>query len=65
MRWMEAEQQRVRGTVCPPTQGTARGREWQIAQLIEDDRVDLGELLGQISGFARSFFPFQKPAPVD
>ena len=40
-------------------QGAARGREWQIAQLIENDRVDLGELLGQISGFALSFFPFQ------
>ena len=35
--------------------GTARGWEWQIAQFIEDDRVDLGELLGQISGFALSF----------
>ena len=60
MRWMEAEQQRVRGTVCPLIEGAAIGREWQIAQFIEDDRVDLGELLGQISGFALSFFPFQQ-----
>ncbi len=41
-------------------QGTARGWERQIALLIEDDRVDLDELLGQISGFGLSFFPFQK-----
>ena len=31
-----------------------------MAQLIEDDRVDLGELPGQISGFALSFFPLQQ-----
>ncbi len=31
----------------------------------EDDRVDLGELLGQISGFALSFFPFQKIDQID
>ena len=31
----------------------------------EDGRVDLGELLGQISGFALLFFPFQKIDPID
>src|SRR5215210_2846072 len=34
----------------------AADREWQIAQLVEDDEIDADELVGQFPGFAGARF---------
>ena len=45
-------------------QGTSGLREWQVAQFVEDDRVDEGELSGERPRFTGLLFPFQWVDPV-
>ena len=40
-------------------QGTARGTEWQVSQLVQDDEVSFHQRLGDLPGLALGLFLFQ------
>lgn len=62
---MEEDQETVRGTVFPTTQLTSGLREGQIAQLIENDEVEAGHVVGQPALLAVAGLGFQPVHQID
>jgi hypothetical protein len=46
-------------------QGSAGGAEWQIAKLVEDDEIGVGESGGDLSWFALKLFLFESVDEFD